>query len=172
VAQLAGLESEFEVAGPLEIAEDAVGVGSTDIWGISFAASSFEQGPMPEEELERKVALLEAAWRFFDDVRGRVSPEMRKGPRGGGRDRDGIVGHTFRTEIGDFAKRVGVRSLLEAMETTEGVRAHREQFVAAMREYNAASRMAGRSWTIPFLVRHTAFHALDHAWEMEDKDLS
>ena len=23
-----------------------------------------------------------------------------------------------------------------------------------------------------FLIRHSAFHTLDHAWEMEDKDLS
>jgi hypothetical protein len=42
-----------------------------------------------------------------------------------------------------------------------------------MRAYNAgevARRM--RSWTLPFLVRHSAFHTLDHAWEMEDKDLT
>ena len=26
--------------------------------------------------------------------------------------------------------------------------------------------------TLPFLVRHSAFHTLDHAWEMEDKDLT
>ena len=24
----------------------------------------------------------------------------------------------------------------------------------------------------PFLIRHSAFHTLDHGWEMEDKDLS
>ena len=23
-----------------------------------------------------------------------------------------------------------------------------------------------------YLIRHTAFHTLDHAWEMEDKDLT
>jgi hypothetical protein len=23
-----------------------------------------------------------------------------------------------------------------------------------------------------FLIRHSAYHTLDHAWEMEDKDLS
>jgi hypothetical protein len=42
-----------------------------------------------------------------------------------------------------------------------------------MRAYNAgevAKRM--RSWTLPFLIRHSAFHTLDHAWEMEDKDLT
>ena len=29
-----------------------------------------------------------------------------------------------------------------------------------------------RKWTLPFLIRHSAFHTLDHAWEMEDKDLT
>jgi hypothetical protein len=29
-----------------------------------------------------------------------------------------------------------------------------------------------RSWSLAFLVRHSAFHTMDHAWEMEDKDLS
>jgi hypothetical protein len=29
-----------------------------------------------------------------------------------------------------------------------------------------------RSWTLAFLVRHSAYHTMDHAWEMEDKDLS
>jgi hypothetical protein len=116
--------------------------------------------------------LLDAAWRFFDDVAARVSPTMRKGPRGGGRDRDGIVGHTFRVEAGDFAKNVGVLTPPDAMLTLDGLHAHRERFLAALREYNAEGRKAGRTSTIPFLVRHTAFHTLDHAWEMEDKDLT
>jgi hypothetical protein len=76
IARLAGLEPEFEAAGDLELVEDHVGVGSTDFWGISFAPSSFEQARMSEDELERKMALLEAAWRFFDDVAARVSPEL------------------------------------------------------------------------------------------------
>ena len=44
---------------------------------------------------------------------------------------------------------------------------------AAMRAYNAGeAKRPMRSWTLPFLIRHSAFHTLDHAWEMEDKDLS
>ena len=74
VAHLAGLGDEFDAAGALELVEDHVGVGSTDFWGISFAPSSFEQEPMDEPELHRKLALLEAAWRYFDDVAARVSP--------------------------------------------------------------------------------------------------
>jgi hypothetical protein len=172
VARLAGFGPEFDAGGALEVVEESTGAGSTDFWGISFVASSFEQGPLSEHELERNIALLQAAWHYFDDAAARVSAEMRKGPRGGGRDRDEIMGHTFRTEAGDFARRVGVRTQPDEMFTAAGLSTHRERFVAAVREHNAAGRMAGRSWTIPFLLRHTAFHTLDHAWEMEDKDLS
>jgi len=173
VASLAGMAREFAAAGPLEVVEDKVGTGSVDFWGISFSPSSTEQGPMEEAELERGITILQACWAFFDAVAARVSPEMRKGPRGGGRDRDRIIRHTIRTESEDFAKQVGIRIPEEAALTPEGLRQHREGYVAAMHAYNAgevAKRM--RSWTLPFLIRHSAFHTLDHAWEMEDKDLS
>jgi hypothetical protein len=173
VAQLAGLEEEFEAAGALKLVEDHVGVGSTDFWGISFAPSSFEQGPMADDELDRKLTLLWAAWRYFDDVAARVSPELERGPRGGGRNRDEIVRHVVGNERGDLARKVGVAASADELLTPAVIGSHREEFVAAMRDYNARGMMArGRNWTIALLVRHTAFHVLDHAWEMEDKDLS
>src|SRR6185295_14216995 len=109
VAERAGLLEEFDAAGPLEVVEDRVGTGSTDFWGISFSPSSTEHGPMYDVELERKLSLLEAAWAFFDDVAARVSPEMRKGPRGGGRMRDEITRHVIRVESLDHAAQVGVQ---------------------------------------------------------------
>ncbi len=128
---------------------------------------------MGEAELERGITLLRACWAFFDGVAARVSPEMRKGPRGGGRDRDRIIRHTIRTESEDFAKQVGLRIPEGAALTPDGLRQHREAYVAAMRAYNAGEvKRRMRSWTLPFLIRHSAFHTLDHAWEMEDKDLS
>ena len=173
IARLAGLEPEFDRAGDLEIVEDHVGVGSTDFWGISFAPSSFEQTPMLEDELERKLALLEASWQFFDDAAARVSLELEKGPRGGGRNRDEIVRHVVGNEQQDLARKVGVLTPPDDLLTPQGIRSHRDNFVAAMRDYNAEGKMArGRNWTIGLLLRHTAYHALDHAWEMEDKDLS
>lgn len=173
IARIAGLEAEFDRAGDLEIVEDHVGVGSTDFWGISFAPSSFELARMPEDELERKVALLEAAWQFFDDVAARVSPELQKGPRGGGRNRDEIIRHALGWERADLVRRVGVVADPVVPPTPEGFRSHRDEYVAALRTYNAEGRMArGRNWTIALLLRHTAYHVLDHAWEMEDKDLS
>jgi hypothetical protein len=173
VADLAGMASEFGAAGPLEIVEDHVGTGSVDFWGISFSPSSTEQGPMSDAEFDRAITLLRASWKFFDGVAARVSEEMRKGPRGGGRDRTRIWRHTIRTESEDFAKQVGLKIPEEAALTPDGLRQHRATYVDAMRAYNAgeiAKRM--RSWTLPYLIRHSAFHTLDHAWEMEDKDLS
>jgi hypothetical protein len=173
VARLARMAREFDAAGPLQIVEDKVGPGSTDFWGISFAPCTTEQEPMGEAELERGITLLRACWAFFDDVAARVSAEMRKGPRGGGRDRDQIIRHTIRNESEEFAKQVGLRIPECAALTPEGLRQHRKSYVAAMRAYNAGEvtrRM--RSWNLPFLIRHSAFHTLDHAWEMEDKDLS
>lgn len=173
VAARAGLGADFDAAGALELVEDHVGVGSTDFWGISFAPSSFEQEPMEDDELERKLRLLDAAWSYFDDVAARVSPELAKGPRGGGRDRDQIVRHVINNERHDLAMRVGVVPTPDEVLPPELVGTHREAFVAALRDHNAQGKLArGRNWTIALLLRHTAYHVLDHAWEMEDKDLS
>ncbi|MCV0404263.1 MAG: hypothetical protein K5924_11275 [Chloroflexi bacterium] len=173
VADLAGMADEFDAAGPLEIVEDKVGTPSTDFWGISFAPCSAEADPMSEADLDRGITLLRACWAFFDGVAARVSEEMQKGPRGGGRDRTQIVRHTIRNESEDYAKQVGLRIPEEGALTPDGLRQYRDDYVAAIRAYNAgevARKM--RSWTLAFLIRHSAYHTLDHAWEMEDKDFS
>ena len=94
VAKLAGMEAEFAALSTVEVVEHYP--GSTDFWGISFAFSSMDRQDISRAELERELTLMQACWAFFDDVRSRVSAEMQKGPRGGGRDRDHIVGHTIR----------------------------------------------------------------------------
>ncbi len=177
IAVRAGLGPEFDHAGDLDVVEDRVGTGSVDFWAISFSPSSFEQEPMDAAELERKITILQACWDYFDDVAARVSPEMRRGPRGGGRDRDTIIRHTIRVESEDFAKKVGLKiGECEALEPG-ALEPYRADYVDAMRAYRQAYERGEvkrpmRSWTLAFLVRHSAFHTMDHAWEMEDKDLS
>jgi hypothetical protein len=172
IAVGAGRAGEFDAAGRVDVVEDRVGPGSTDFWGISFAPSSLETEPMADAELERKIGILRACWEYFDAVAARVSPEMRKGPRGGGRDRNQIIRHTIRNESEEFAKRVGLRIPEEGALSPDGLRDFREAYVAAMRAYNAGEGKRMRSWNLPFLIRHSAYHVMDHAWEMEDKDLS
>jgi hypothetical protein len=170
VTKLAGMETEFATLTGVNVIEHYPGTGSTDFWGISFAFSSIDQQTMSSEALERELMLVQACWAFFDEVRTRVSAEMQRGPRGGGRDRDQIVRHTFGTEL-DWAKKLGVLTPLEAMLTDEGLNAHRDTYCNAIRTLHLQNKMA-RTWPLRYLIRHTAFHTLDHAWEMEDKDLS
>jgi hypothetical protein len=173
VAKLAGMEAEFASAtasNTAEVVETYPGTGSTDFWGISFAFSSIDREAVPGEALERELALLRACWAFFDQVRSRVSAELQKGPRGGGRDRDRIVQHIFANEQ-DWAKGLGVLTRDDAMLTVEGLQTHRDAYCSAIRDYHSQGKTAGK-WPLRYLIRHTAFHTLDHAWEMEDKDLS
>jgi len=163
----AKLTDETDVA----IVERYTGTGSTDFWGISFAPSDKDREPMDDESFERRISLLRAAWEEFDDVAARVSPELRPGARGGGRSRDAIVRHVLVVEGSDFAKRVKAATDFEENRTSAARAAHRDRFVDAMREWRAGEEPLGK-WTIPYLLRHSAYHVLDHTWEMEDRDLT
>jgi hypothetical protein len=57
------------------------------------------------------------------------------------------------------------------MLTDDGLEAHRSAYCEAIRAHHAEGKSA-RKWPLRYLIRHTAFHTLDHAWEMEDKDLT
>jgi hypothetical protein len=170
VTKLAGMDAEFTTINAVDVVEQYPGTGSTDFWGISFAFSGIDQQAMSGEVLERELTLMRACWAFFDDVRSRVSAEMQRGPRGGGRDRDRIVRHTFAAEL-DWAKKLGVLTPLDATLTDEGLNAYRDAYCKAIRVLHSQGKMA-RTWPLRYLIRHTAFHTLDHAWEMEDKDLT
>jgi hypothetical protein len=171
VAKLAGMEGEFAAITTVDLVEQYPGTGSTDFWGISFAFSSIDRQAISSEELDRELTLMRACWTFFDDVRFRVSAEMQKGPRGGGRDRDHIVRHTLYTEQ-DWAKMLGVLTPDGAILTNQGLKAHRDAYCHAIRDYHSQGKLAGKmaKWPLRYLIRHTAYHTLDHAWEMEDKD--
>lgn len=171
VAGRARMKDEFATQKSLSVIERYDGVGSTDFWGISFASCDLDRQPISPEDWERRLALVQACWAEFDAIAARVSPEMRKGPRGGGRDRDEIINHVFGNER-EWARKIGVETPQGAMLTPDGLKMHRHRYIAALRAYHAEGRPAGRTWTLSYLLRHTAYHVMDHAWEMEDKDLT
>jgi hypothetical protein len=171
VAKLAGMDAQFAAITNVDVMEQHRGTGSTDFWGISFAFSSIDGRDMSSKELERELSLMQAGWTFFDDVRLRVSAEMQKGPRGGGRDRDRIVRHVVGVEQ-DWATKVGVRTPEDAVVTDhDGLKAYRDAYCTAIRTFHSEGKMA-RTWPLRYLIRHTAYHTMDHAWEMEDKDMT
>jgi hypothetical protein len=170
VAELAGYGDMFAAAGPLEVVERVPGTGMTDFYGTPCVAAPPEYERMTPADLERKTALLQACWTYFDSVADRVN-ELRLGPRGGGRDRDRLRRHANGAEIDEWAPKVDVKVPLETRDDPVALQTYRNQFIAAIREYGAAGEPA-RNWQVPFLIRRACYHMLDHAWEMEDRDLS
>jgi len=162
VAKRVRLGSELATQTDPEIIGRYPGVGSTDFWGISFAPSPLDREPFDGPTFDRRARLLRGAWAEFDETAARVSAELRPGVRGGGRSRDRIIQHVTGQEGADFSKRVGAPAELAE---------HRDRFVEAMRAWHEEGKPLG-NWTIPYLVRHTAYHVLDHTWEMQDRDLT
>ena len=169
IAARAGMASDYERARDVEVVERVPGSSSTDFWGIAHVPSEIEREVLAAADLERRLDLLQACWASFDDVAARVSADLRPGSRGGGRSRDQIVRHTYGSEPGQLSRKVEVRTELADVLTREGLARHRRDYLDAIRAYNAEGKPA-RTWPIQFLVRRTAHHVMDHAWEMEDRD--
>ncbi len=171
VAELAGYGDDFGRLGDLEVVEEVEGIGMTDYYGVSGRPATAEHEAMTDDDCDRKIALLQAAWSTFDDTAARVSAELRKGPRGGGRDKDRIVRHVNGAEIDEFAPKVGVKVPIDTRDDPEALKRYREAFAEAIRQHHDRGE-AARSWQLQFLIRRCAWHMLDHAWELEDRDLT
>ncbi len=168
VAERAGLAEEFAAARSLDVVERVPGSSSTDFWGIAHVPSEIEREVLPAAELERRLDLLQACWAEFDAIAERISGELLPGPRSAGRTHDQIVRHVIANEPHQFSRKVEVRTPIDVVVTPAGLRAHREAYLTAIRAYNAEAKPA-RTWPIQFLIRRTAHHVMDHAWELEDR---
>jgi len=170
VADRAGLADAYARARDVEIVERVPGSSSTDFWGIAHVPSEIEREVLATADLERRLDLLRAAWAAFDAVAARVSGELKPGSRRAGRSRDQIVRHVYGSEPEQMSRKVEVRTPIDVALTPAGLKAHRQAYLEAIRAYNAQGKPA-RTWPIQFLVRRTAYHVMDHAWELEDRDL-
>jgi hypothetical protein len=144
------------VVGRLRVVGTVTGDATTD-----FGAPSI-RGPWDDEVLtaptkKRQISLLEDCWRYFDEVVETSSAMLRKGPRGGGRDRDGVVAHVREAERA-YAPKAGVRIAPRTPWPEQ-----RRLIVSGLKAN------ADTTWPTAYAVRRIAWHVLDHAWEIEDK---
>lgn len=169
IAERVGLRSELEREVVPQILERTPGNTSTDWWGIAHVPSVIEADPLTDDELDRRIGLMQATWSHFDDAAEAAAAPLTKGPRGGGRERDQIVRHVYGSERHNFWRKVAIREDDEVRLTPKQLAEFRERYVAAIREYHTEGRPA-RRWPLRFLIRRTAQHATDHAWELEDRN--
>jgi hypothetical protein len=165
VAGEAGLRFPAKVE--FEVVERLRGSGTTD-FGAPGAVAERDGEPVGRREAQKMVALLTAAWRVFDRVAAKAPAELRKGPRGGGRDRDKMVWHVVESEFG-YARVIGIKHRVPEPGDAAAVAALREEVVAVLGRPSDGGPLPGKGWPARYAARRFAWHVLDHLWEMEDR---
>ena len=145
-----------------EVVERMSGNATTDFGAPGIPAKD-ESRRLTSAEALRMRDLLEACWKYLDQVVAKAPASLRKGPRGGGRDRDAMFDHVLGAEAA-YARAIGVR--LEQPDGRKGpaVSAFRKAILDGLADRDPAAK-----WPPAYAVRRTAWHALDHAWEIEDR---
>lgn len=167
VVAAAGLSLPTSAGNAFDVVERLPGSATTD-FGAPGEIASRDTEPLNGQEAERLAGLVAASWRVFDQVVGRAPTELRKGPRGGGRDRDAIVAHVLGAEAA-YARKLGIRLPPPSPEDLTAVTALRTALVDALSALSAEAAGVERGWPQRYAARRIAWHVLDHAWEIEDR---
>ena len=127
-----------------------------------------ERAKVAPAAARRLVGLVAAAWATFDEVAAASPAELRKGPRGGGRDRDKLIDHVIGAEAA-YARKLGVKLERPAMDDTAAIEVLREAIAAVVGARSDGSPVVPNGWTTRYAARRVAWHVLEHGWEMQDR---
>jgi hypothetical protein len=153
----------------IEVVERLPGGGGTE-FGVPSSPAKAEDAPLTPRDAKRLLSLLEAAWATFDAAAvGAKGVKLRLGPRGGGRQVPKMVEHVREAEAA-YLHQLGTKVAEGGM--AELRRDFVETFAARAedRELQRPNKVR-RPWAPRYAARRSAWHALDHAWEIEDRSL-
>ena len=148
---------------------------STTEYGAPDKLISGDKDPIDANELDRFSILLKANWLAFDEaVKKAEGKELRKGPRGGGRDLIGIIEHVLGAEE-NYLKRLGWKLVSKKDEdVNQRMDRIRNEVLQGLKEtadghLPLIGPRGGKRWPPRFFVRRLAWHVVAHAWEIEDR---
>jgi hypothetical protein len=142
--------------------------GAGTEFGVPSAIAARDRSRVTAREADRLAAIVSASWATLNRIAPRAPAELRKGPRGGGRDRDTVVLHVAEADQA-YAREIGLRERMPDPGDTKAIAALRERMLDVLRQPSDGSPLVGRKWTHRYAARRIAWHALDHAWEIEDR---
>jgi hypothetical protein len=140
-------------------------------FGAIGSAAELDSEPLTAAQAKRLAALVAATWGVLDDVVAGAPDQLRKGPRGGGRDRDAVFAHVVAAEAA-YARKLGVRHAgvrQKAPQDRDEIAAVRADIIAAISSARAGTAATKTGWLPRYAARRIAWHVLDHAWEIEDR---
>ncbi len=155
----------------LEIVQTVPGSATTDFGAPDKAFEVEDDEPLEGTGLQRVVRIVRASWTYLDQTASTVSEKLQKGPRGGGRDRSKMLAHVLEAER-SYVRFIGVKSAAMAIHDMKAIDEHRDAVTAAIERYGKTGDALPKSWSLRYCVRRMVWHTLDHAWEMQDKDLT
>ncbi len=167
VADRAGVPFAVASADRLKVVEELEGAAGTD-FGVPERTATADGRRLTAAKARDQAALLRASWDVLDDVVAGAPAELRKGPRGGGRDRDKIVEHVVQAEAA-YARKLGIRRKPPEMDDTAGIEELRAAIVEVLSHGSSGEPLVEKGWRPRYAARRIAWHALDHAWEIEDR---
>jgi hypothetical protein len=135
-------------------------------FGALGVAAQRDSEPLSAAQAKRLAALVGASWGVLDDVVAGAPAELRKGPRGGGRDRDKVFAHVVAAETA-YARKLGVRH--QVPEDRDELETIRAELLAVLAAARAGEPPVDKGWLPRYAARRIAWHVLDHAWEIEDR---
>jgi hypothetical protein len=157
----------FPARGKLLVVETVLGDSTTD-FGAPNKVVDGDRRPLTAGEARRLTDLLAAVWEYFDAAVARAPEMLRKGPLGGGRNRDAIAAHVREAEW-SYARKIGLR--LPTPATEEVLPAVRSGIRDVLGEESDGSAVTDKGWPARYAAARIAWHALDHAWEIEDRSV-
>jgi hypothetical protein len=150
-----------------EIVERDEGSSGTE-FGVPSRPTDHDARPTDADEAAGLADLVEAAWRYFDRIAAAAPEELRKGPRGGGRNTSKVIGHVMESDRA-YANEMGIKVREFAIDDRAAVDAMRKAMLNVVRAARDGQPLADRRWPARYAAHRIAWHALDHAWEIEDR---
>jgi hypothetical protein len=168
VAREAGVVFPAAAGERLEVVERVPGTAGYTEFGVPGEVAKRDRDRLTAAEARRLADLVAAAWTVLDRVVAGAPAELRKGPRGGGRDRDKMVDHVLGAEVA-YARKLGLKHRQPARDDARAIAALRDEIAAALRAPSDGEPLAAKGWLPRYAARRIAWHVLDHAWEIEDR---
>jgi hypothetical protein len=150
-----------------EVVERHEGSSGTE-FGVPSRPTDYDARPTDADEAARLADLVAAAWAKFDRVAAAAPEELRKGPRGGGRNTSKVIAHVMDSDRA-YANEIGIKVREFAADDRPVIDAMRAAIVDVLRAARGGAPLAGRRWPARYAAHRIAWHALDHAWEIEDR---
>ena len=157
----------FPGATDFDVIQRVTGDATTD-FGAPGQPAKVDTEPLDAAGAKRLARLMKGAWEYFDDIAEATPEELRKGPRGGGRDRDKMIDHVLGAESG-YARKLGVKQPQPALDDKAAIAELRKAILAVVGVTSDGQPLVERGWPVRYAARRITWHVLDHAWEMQDR---